>query len=465
MAASIEQPLRVLELYSGIGGMHWALKESHIDYEIVMAVDINTTANKIYQHNFPHANLLCFGIEKLSLKKFESLKIDAVLMSPPCQPFTRVGKKGDCTDVRTQSFLHLLQLINQMTKKPAYILVENVKGFETSQTRELLLECLSRCGYNYQEFLLTPLQFGIPNCRLRYYLLARHHGSFSFNHSSQILTVIPQVKETCHIPDHYKKRTCNPSENSCYPSDPEVSHLSAHTEHVSNGGKSDFHLLSPETCAPPHHGHENTSSYTPSDLNISTCALTQESGCRDLTQEPNHADADLRDAGRNMRYCEEEDKFVNEHSKFLSEFMEKISEENLDQYLLSDKELRFFVVMDIVFPALKKSVCFTKRYGHYVDGAGSVVQMSTDAQVTREASQFKSLAVRLQNSQEWQEEELSLLRKLRLRYFTPREVANLLGFPEEFAFPAGLSNIQKYRVLGNSLNVHVVATLIKLMVS
>lgn len=32
---------------------------------------------------------------------------------------------------------------------------------------------LSRLGYSVLELLLTPLSFGIPNSRLRYYLLAR----------------------------------------------------------------------------------------------------------------------------------------------------------------------------------------------------------------------------------------------------------------------------------------------------
>ena len=78
-------------------------------------------------------------------------------------------------------------------------------------------------------------------------------------------------------------------------------------------------------------------------------------------QSLDNDEAKLRDAGRNMRYCEEEDKFVNEHSRTLAEFMETSPVEGLEEYLLSDKELRFFVVMDIVYPALKKSICFTKR--------------------------------------------------------------------------------------------------------
>ena len=37
-------------------------------------------------------------------------------------------------------------------------------------------------------------------------------------------------------------------------------------------------------------------------------------------------------------------------------------------------------------------------------------------------------------------------------------LVNFAGFPE------GHSNIQRYRVLGNSLNVHVVSVLIKLLI-
>jgi len=50
-----------------------------------------------------------------------------------------------------------------------------------------------------------------------------------------------------------------------------------------------------------------------------------------------------------------------------------------------------------------------------------------------------------------------------MRYFTPREVARLMGFPEapEFTFPDSCANILCYRLLGNSLNVTVVSTLLE----
>jgi len=61
------------------------------------------------------------------------------------------------------------------------------------------------------------------------------------------------------------------------------------------------------------------------------------------------------------------------------------------------------------------------------------------------------------------DDDLELKRSLKMRYFTPREVARLMGFPEapEFTFPDSCANILCYRLLGNSLNVTVVSTLLE----
>jgi site-specific DNA-cytosine methylase len=49
---------------------------------------------------------------------------------------------------------------------------------------------------------------------------------------------------------------------------------------------------------------------------------------------------------------------------------------------------------------------------------------------------------------------------LGLRYFTPREIARLHSFPEDFAFPSDLTLRQRYACLGNSLSVLIVADLL-----
>ena len=52
--------MRVLELFSGVGGMHRALEQAleGEQGEVVAAMDINTVSNEIYLHNHPGTNLL-----------------------------------------------------------------------------------------------------------------------------------------------------------------------------------------------------------------------------------------------------------------------------------------------------------------------------------------------------------------------------------------------------------------------
>ena len=126
---------------------------------------------------------------------------DLWLLSPSCQPYTVLNPMPrDSADPRAKSFLHLindvLPSLAVSDALPGRLLIENVAGFEVlhsssvsrflltvdrkkSATRQTMLTVLSRLGYNVLELLLTPLSFGIPNSRLRYYLLARFEP-FSF---------------------------------------------------------------------------------------------------------------------------------------------------------------------------------------------------------------------------------------------------------------------------------------------
>jgi hypothetical protein len=65
------------------------------------------------------------------------------------------------------SFLNLLDRVPAMRQPPSYLLLENVVGFETSDMHALLLQCLTHAGYHIAEFILTPLQYGIPYSRPR----------------------------------------------------------------------------------------------------------------------------------------------------------------------------------------------------------------------------------------------------------------------------------------------------------
>ncbi|XP_015311096.3 tRNA (cytosine(38)-C(5))-methyltransferase isoform X5 [Macaca fascicularis] len=342
------EPLRVLELYSGVGGMHHALRESCIPAQVVAAVDVNTVANEVYKYNFPHTQLLAKTIEGITLEEFDRLSFDMILMSPPCQPFTR----------------------------------------------DLLIQTIENCGFQYQEFLLSPTSLGIPNSRLRYFLIAKLQSEpLPFQAPGQVLMQFPKI-ESVH-PQKYTMDVENKIQEKNI--EPNISFDSS-----TQGSGKDAILFKLETAEEIHRKNQQDS-----DLSV----------------------------------------------KMLKDFLE--DDTDMNQYLLPPKSLlRYALLLDIVQPTCRRSVCFTKGYGSYIEGTGSVLQTAEDVQIENIYKSLTKLS---------QEEQITKLLMLKLRYFTPKEIANLLGFPPEFGFPEKITVKQRYRLLGNSLNVHVVAKLIKIL--
>ncbi|XP_044784026.1 tRNA (cytosine(38)-C(5))-methyltransferase isoform X3 [Bubalus bubalis] len=306
----------------------------------------------------------------------------------------KIGLQGDVTDPRTNSFLYILDILPRLQKLPKYILLENVKGFEISSTRDLLIQTIENCGFQYQEFLLSPTSLGIPNSRLRYFLIAKLQPEpFPFQAPGQVLMEFPKT-ESEHPPKYAinaeKKTEEKKTEpNICFDSSTQCS------------GK-DTILFKLETAGEIARKHQQDS-----DLSV-----------------------------RMLKDFLEDD--IDKHSFFLP----------------PKSLLRYALLLDIVKPTSRRSMCFTKGYGRYIEGTGSVLQTTEDVQIENIYKSLTSLS---------QEEKIMRLSMLQLRFFTPKEIANLLGFPPEFGFPEMTTIKQRYRLLGNSLNVHVVAKLIKIL--
>ncbi|KAL8272655.1 hypothetical protein Esti_003443 [Eimeria stiedai] len=171
--------LRVFEFFCGIGGLRLGLREavaalarggSRVCAEVVKALDVNEVSNAVYACNFgekPH----CVSIEHLALTDVDGLA-DVWVLSPPCQPYTRGGKGLDVADWRAAGLLHLLDLLRSCACPPQALFLENVRGFEASETRERMQQVLRARNYYVEEYLLSPTQLGVPNTRVRYYCLA-----------------------------------------------------------------------------------------------------------------------------------------------------------------------------------------------------------------------------------------------------------------------------------------------------
>eukprot|EP00051_Salpingoeca_urceolata_P020207 m.301337 g.301337 ORF g.301337 m.301337 type:complete len:268 (+) comp19565_c0_seq4:387-1190(+) len=89
-----------------------------------------------------------------------------------------------------------------MVNPPRYLLLENVKGFEESTARDHFVQMLRSRNYAVQEFLLSPVQFKIPNSRLRYFLVAAlTPGQLRCPPTDTVLTAIPDYAAGNEQPD------------------------------------------------------------------------------------------------------------------------------------------------------------------------------------------------------------------------------------------------------------------------
>ena len=52
-----------------------------------------------------------------------------------------------------------------------------------------------------------------------------------------------------------------------------------------------------------------------------------------------------------------------------------------------------------------------------------------------------------------------------VRFFSPREVANIHEIPAEFSFPDSVTLKQRYALLGNGISVTVVSALLKYLLT
>lgn len=167
--------------------MRWALQNAvGTQREVigVAAIDNSEVANAVYSANFPLSAPLRRNIEHITREQIELDfgAADVWTASPPCQPYTRRGNEKHGDDPRARSFLHILEMFPRIrdSRKPKRVLVENVVGFETSATRDALVDALGD-AYSVREFVgASPARLGVPNTRERYYLLAKRKDLGAF---------------------------------------------------------------------------------------------------------------------------------------------------------------------------------------------------------------------------------------------------------------------------------------------
>jgi len=158
--------MRVLELFSGLGGWRCALRDRGT---VVAAYDVSEAANATYTLNhgdMPRPRELAH----VPLAELASHGADTWLLSPPCQPFCRMGNHQGLADRRSRAFRHLMDLFSEAP--PEHLVLENVGGFLGSDAHALLTERIRAHGMQQLDLQACPSRFGLPNQRPRVFIVA-----------------------------------------------------------------------------------------------------------------------------------------------------------------------------------------------------------------------------------------------------------------------------------------------------
>lgn len=161
--------MRALELFSGLGGWRFALGDRGL---VCAAYDVSEPANATYALNHGEAPK-ARELAAVPLAELAATGADTWLMSPPCQPFCRMGNHQGLEDRRSRAFRHLMDLLRQAP--PDRLVLENVGGFLGSDAHALLTERLRAHGLHQLELGACPSGFGLPNQRPRVFVVASRH--------------------------------------------------------------------------------------------------------------------------------------------------------------------------------------------------------------------------------------------------------------------------------------------------
>jgi DNA (cytosine-5)-methyltransferase 1 len=157
-----------VELCAGGGGQALGLELAGFDHQA--AVEYEAGFCSTLSTNRPHWDVRNQDIRDVTPSDFAG--VDLLAAGVPCPPFSIAGKQLGSDDERDM-FPAALKIVK--ASRPRAVLFENVPGLATakfSAYRDELLKNLSRLGYQPEWKVLQAADFGVPQLRPRFVLVA-----------------------------------------------------------------------------------------------------------------------------------------------------------------------------------------------------------------------------------------------------------------------------------------------------
>lgn len=168
--------LTCLEICAGAGGQSLGLELAGFSH--VAAVEIDPDACETLRLNRPE-----WDVRQIDVHEFDALpyrgQVDLLAGGVPCPPFSIAGKQLGADDER-DLFPQALRLVEECA--PTAVMLENVRGLSSarfSHYRKQVLDRLHELGYETDWQVLNSSEFGVPQLRPRFILVALRPDAFA----------------------------------------------------------------------------------------------------------------------------------------------------------------------------------------------------------------------------------------------------------------------------------------------
>ena len=171
--------MKLLDLFSGIGGFHKGFEKAGFEFDWVGFSDIDKYASAVYKYRYPDAKELG-DITSIRPERNLPDNIDILCGGFPCQAFSVAGRRKGFEDTRGTLFFEIARILRHFrdTEKPIpYFVLENVKGLlshDDGRTFAIIYRVLTDIGYTVECQLLNT-RWVLPQNRERIYIVG-HFG-------------------------------------------------------------------------------------------------------------------------------------------------------------------------------------------------------------------------------------------------------------------------------------------------
>jgi DNA (cytosine-5)-methyltransferase 1 len=165
----------LVDLFSGCGG--FSLGAHRAGFSVASAYDIDATLTSSFAANFPNTKLVLADVSSISgaaVLAEAGGRVDGIFGGPPCQGFSDIGRRQK-DDPRRQLLGHFFRIVSEA--EPSFFVMENVRGLEYSNARDVLDEAVALVSDRYN--ILGPqiwnaADFGAATKRRRLFVTGIH---------------------------------------------------------------------------------------------------------------------------------------------------------------------------------------------------------------------------------------------------------------------------------------------------